>query len=59
MPIYEYKCPSCGEKFEARRKITDSDSELKCTRCGKRQPRRIFSTFGTASSGKFCVSTPT
>jgi putative FmdB family regulatory protein len=58
MPIYEYKCPSCGEKFEAHRKITDSDSELKCLKCGKKQPQRIFSTFGTASSGKSCISSP-
>jgi putative FmdB family regulatory protein len=55
MPIYEYECPNCGEKFEAHRKIADSDSEIKCPRCGKKQPRRIFSTFGMASSGKSCV----
>jgi putative FmdB family regulatory protein len=59
MPIYEYKCPSCGERFEAHRKITDSDSELKCHKCGKKQPQRIFSTFGTCSAGKSCLSSPT
>ena len=58
MPIYEYECQFCGEKFEAHRKIADNDTELKCPRCGKRQPRRIFSTFGIASSGKACVSSP-
>jgi len=56
MPIYEYQCTNCGKKFEAYRKITDSHSEIKCPRCGKKQARRIFSTFGTASSGKACVS---
>ena len=59
MPIYEYQCKSCGEKFEAHRKIMDSDSELKCPKCGKKQPRRVFSTFGTCSSGKSSISTPT
>lgn len=59
MPIYEYKCPNCGEEFEAHRKITDSDSELKCPKCGKKQPRRIFSTFCTSSSDKACLSSPT
>jgi len=58
MPIYEYECQVCGEKFEAQRKIADNDSELKCPRCGKKQPRRIFSTFGMASSGKACISSP-
>ena len=58
MPIYEYECKSCGEKFEAHRKITDSDSELQCPKCGKKQPQRIFSTFGTCSSDKSCISSP-
>ena len=34
MPIYEYECRNCGEKFELRRGITDSDSEIKCPKCG-------------------------
>lgn len=59
MPIYEYECKSCGEKFEARRSISDSDTELKCPKCDKKQPRRIFSTFCTTSSGKSCITTPT
>lgn len=58
MPIYEYECTSCGEKFEAHRKRADSDSEVECPRCGKKQLRRIFSTFGMASSGQSCVSSP-
>ncbi|MFC1940740.1 FmdB family zinc ribbon protein [Chloroflexota bacterium] len=33
MPIYEYECPACGEKFELRRGIIDSDEEVKCPRC--------------------------
>jgi len=58
MPIYEYECTSYGEKFEAHRKMSDKDSELKCPRCGKKQLRRIFSTFGMASSVQACVSSP-
>jgi putative FmdB family regulatory protein len=61
MPIYEYQCTNCGEKFEAHRKITDRDSDVKCPKCYKKEPRMIFSTFGTCSSsgGKSCISTPT
>lgn len=51
MPIYEYECQSCDEKFELRRSINDSDTELKCPKCGERNPRRIFSMFSTGSSG--------
>ena len=58
MPIYEYECTSCGEKFEAHRKMSDKDSELKYPSCGKKQPRMIFSIFGMASAGTACVSSP-
>ena len=59
MPIYEYECKSCGERFEARRNISDSDTELKCPRCGKKQPRRVFSTFSCAASlGQSCAPSP-
>ena len=51
MPIYEYECLACGEKFELRRGINRSDSEIKCPRCGAANPRRIFSMFSTTSGG--------
>jgi putative FmdB family regulatory protein len=54
MPIYEYECPACSEKFELRRKITDNDSEIKCPRCGAASPRRVFSLFSKGSSAGSC-----
>lgn len=60
MPIYEYECPGCGEGFELRRGISDSDSGIKCPRCGAENPSRIFSVFSTGSSGGTCApSSPT
>ena len=50
MPIYEYECQSCGEKFEMFRSISDDDSEIKCPKCGKKNSRRIFSRFATGAS---------
>ncbi|UCH50682.1 MAG: zinc ribbon domain-containing protein [Chloroflexota bacterium] len=59
MPIYEYECTNCGEKFEAHRKISDRDSEVKCPKCGKKQPRRIFSIFSSSiSSDQSCAPSP-
>jgi len=55
MPIYEYECTACGEKFELRRSMSDSDSEIKCPRCGAEKPRRVLSMFGTTSSGGSCA----
>jgi putative FmdB family regulatory protein len=60
MPIYEYKCPNCGDKFELRRGINDSDSEIKCPRCGAANPRRVISMFSRGSSSGACLpSSPT
>ena len=50
MPIYEYECTKCGEKFDLLRNITDSDQEIKCPRCGANSAKRILSLFGTTSS---------
>lgn len=55
MPIYEYKCKACGEKFELLRSITDNDSEIECPKCGSEKPRRVFSTFSTTSPGGSCA----
>ncbi|MFC1956341.1 zinc ribbon domain-containing protein [Chloroflexota bacterium] len=46
--MYEYKCTKCGEKFELRRGINDSDRDIKCPVCGNESPNRLLSTFGTA-----------
>lgn len=35
MPIYEYRCENCGEKFERLQKMSDPDPD-KCPHCGKR-----------------------
>lgn len=47
MPIYEYECKSCGEKFELRRRMDDSDADIKCPQCGATHPKRAFSAFAT------------
>jgi putative FmdB family regulatory protein len=50
MPIYEYECTKCGEKFELHRSMSDDDSNLKCPKCGKGQPKKVLSTFFDATS---------
>jgi len=58
MPIYEYKCPECGHKFEI---ITTMDKrdEAKCPKCGadvKRvyQGKCAFGAKGSGSCGGNC-----
>lgn len=34
MPLYEYQCDSCGERFELIRKFSDPPLDV-CPKCGK------------------------
>jgi len=49
MPIYEYKCESCGGVFEYMAKNTQ-DSADKCRDCGSEQVKKLFSAFAPGSS---------
>jgi len=42
MPTYEYRCPKCNLKFEAKRSFSDNNSPVFCTRCGT-EAKRLFS----------------
>ena len=45
MPIYEYRCLSCGLEFQLRRSIAELDLLADCTVCGN-ESKRLVSTFG-------------
>jgi putative FmdB family regulatory protein len=47
MPLYEYRCETCGRTFEKLRRMSDSDSEVDCPNCASEQVRRQLSTFAT------------
>jgi putative FmdB family regulatory protein len=43
MPLYEYECDACGQRFEAIRKFSESDLDI-CSLCGKGPVRRLISS---------------
>lgn len=45
MPVYEYECLKCGEKFEQQRSVSEIDNEVRCPKCGGKSRRRV-SLFG-------------
>jgi len=46
MPIYEYRCGSCDERFEEF--LTTSDKpEPPCPNCGSTEVERLMSTIST------------
>ncbi|MBI2172484.1 MAG: zinc ribbon domain-containing protein [Chloroflexi bacterium] len=48
MPIYEYVCPNCTEKFEKLRPMSDGRS-APCPRCSGESPR-VLSVFTAISA---------
>jgi putative FmdB family regulatory protein len=43
MPLYEYECDACGQRFELIRKFSESEIDA-CTLCGKGPVRRLMSS---------------
>jgi putative FmdB family regulatory protein len=43
MPIYEYQCDACGNRFEQIQRFSDAPVEV-CTQCGKGPVRRLLSS---------------
>ena len=41
MPIYEYRCSSCGANFESIRLVSRADDPIDCKTCGAPASRQI------------------
>ncbi|MCJ7745690.1 MAG: zinc ribbon domain-containing protein [Actinobacteria bacterium] len=53
MPIFEYKCKECGNRFEV---LVRGKERVSCPECSSRKLSKLFSTFGVKSGGKFMPS---
>jgi putative FmdB family regulatory protein len=54
MPLYEYRCKSCGEVFEKMMRWSEADRSPVCPNCQSADTHKQISTFashGTSSSG--------
>jgi len=51
MPIYEYRCQTCGRQFEKIRRMADADKELECPDCQSKRVERTVSAFATSGCG--------
>jgi putative FmdB family regulatory protein len=43
MPLYEYECDACGQRFELIQKFSDPTPDV-CEKCGKGPVRRLMSS---------------
>jgi putative FmdB family regulatory protein len=51
MPIYEYRCRTCGDKFSHLHRRADEKAP-DCPECGADAPRKLFSVFSAAVAVK-------
>lgn len=52
MPIYEYKCNKCNNKF--KKLVNNGNTDVHCPFCTTHEVKKLFSTFATSgvSTGK-------
>ncbi len=53
MPIYEYQCEQCGNRFEKFCRFGDEKTG-KCPKCGAENPKRIISPVAKNSADSSC-----
>ncbi len=61
MPIFDYRCEQCGNRFDHFFRSLEEESKLKvvCPRCGSSRLRKLVSIFGTGrSAGESCAAGP-
>jgi putative FmdB family regulatory protein len=56
MPIYEYSCESCGNKFEKLVRRSEDAMESGCPSCGEKHLQQEYSTFAARANSSPGVS---
>ena len=53
MPLYEYKCPACGNQFDLLRRMSQADEPVTCPSCnnGAQRVLSVFASFTRESDG--------
>jgi len=50
MPMYEYRCRSCGATFDELVSSTQPESEVACPHCGEYEAEKLMSAFASSGS---------
>jgi putative FmdB family regulatory protein len=51
VPLYEYRCASCGSRFELLRRVGQGSEGVACPECGQADVEKEFSTFAGSVAG--------
>ncbi len=50
VPLYEYQCQHCGQRFEKLVRLSELDRPISCPHCGSEQTTRQLSTFAARTA---------
>lgn len=50
MPLYEYRCRACSERFEVLQRVGEGSEKVLCPECGGREVDKQLSTFAAGAS---------
>jgi len=48
MPIFEYRCSECNNKFDVLHKSSSSNEEVICPKCSSKKNKKLLSTFSAS-----------
>ena len=51
MPVYDYRCEECDERFELFVRSMTEQHTFTCPKCGSQRIRKNISLFGIGSTG--------
>jgi len=51
VPLYEYRCVTCGSRFERLQRVGQGSEGLACPQCGRAEVEKEFSTFAGSVAG--------
>jgi putative FmdB family regulatory protein len=54
MPLYEYRCEKCENRFEAL--VLSSDDQINCPECKGAKIEKLFSVFGVKFGNSVSIS---
>lgn len=49
MPLYEYECAACKNKFEKLHGADKTPADIECPKCGACKPKKLLSVFSSGS----------
>jgi putative FmdB family regulatory protein len=52
MPIYEYVCAECGERFDKLVRSMSAQQRVECPRCGCEEVEKAVSLFGIGGGSR-------